>query len=228
MSRRRPPADPGRPAEALPAEHRWPAIAAVAGALVLYSLVDGTLHIVPAWIVVVLVAAGLLPLVVVNPHRLTRQTRWSRALGIVVAVVFAAMAQISIIRILIALVDGSADGLSTLLNAAAIWLVQVIVFALIFWEVDRGGPVARRVEGVNDGATQHFRFPQQEEGEDPSHRWEPGFVDYAYVALTNMTSFSPTDSMPLSHTAKALMAWQSLTGFAMLALVIARSVNILG
>ena len=169
-----------------------------------------------------------MPLVVVNPHHLTRQTRWTRAIGIGVAAAFAAVTQISIAVLLVALVSGDADGLSMLLNAVAIWLVQVVVFGLLFWELDRGGPVARRVEGIGDDAVQHFRFPQQDGSNPSERRWEPSYVDYGYVALTNMTSFSPTDTMPLTHTAKLLMGWQSLTGFAMLALVIARSVNIIG
>lgn len=216
------------PTEALPAEHRWPVVVAMTVALVLYSLVTQSLHIVPAWIVVPIVVAGLVPLVVVNPHRLTRQSSWSRALGIAVAAVLAAVTQISVFVILAALVSGDADGLTMLLNAVAIWVIQVIVFALIYWELDRGGPVARRVEGIGDLAPQHFRFPQQEGGGSDSSPWEPSFVDYGYVALTNMTSFSPTDTMPLTHPAKLLMGWQSLTGFAMLALVVARSVNIIG
>ena len=214
--------------EALPAEHRWPVVVAMTGALVLYGLVDKSLHLIPTWIVVAIVVAGLVPLVVVNPHRLTRQTRWSRVLGIVVAMAFAAVTQISIVIILVALLAGETDGLSTLLNAGAIWLVQVVVFGLLFWELDRGGPVARRVEGIGDSAVQHFRFPQQDGSNPAERRWEPSFVDYGYVALTNMTSFSPTDTMPLTHVAKLLMGWQALTGFAMLALVIARSVNIIG
>ena len=214
--------------EALPAEHRWPVVVAMTGALALYGLVDRSLHIVPAWIVVVIVIAGLVPLVVVNPHHLTRQTRWSRALGIAVAAAFAVVTQISIAVLLVALVSGDADGISMLLNAVGMWLVQIIVFGLLFWELDRGGPVARRVEGVSDRAVQHFRFPQQDGSTPTERRWEPSYVDYGYVALTNMMSFSPTDTMPLTHTAKLLMGWQVLTGFAMLALVIARSVNIIG
>jgi hypothetical protein len=218
----------GASREALPAEHRWPVVVAMTGALVLYGVVDKSLHLVPTWVVVAIVVAGLVPLIVVNPHHLTRQTRWTRILGIVVAVAFAAVTQVSIVVLLIALVAGYADGVSMLLNAVAIWLVQVIVFGLLFWELDRGGPVARRVEGLGDHAVQHFRFPQQDGSNPAERRWEPSYVDYGYVALTNMTSFSPTDTMPLTHTAKLLMGWQSLTGFAMLALVIARSVNIIG
>ena len=214
--------------EALPAEHRWPVVVAMTGALVLYGLVDTSLHVVPAWIVVGIVIVGVVPLVVVTPHHLTRQTRWTRAIGIGVAAAFAAVPQISIAGLLVALVSGDADGLSMLLDAGAIWLVQVVVFGLLFWELDRGGPVARRVEGIGDDAVQHFRFPQQDGSNPSERRWEPSYVDYGYVALTNMTSFSPTDTMPLTHTAKLLMGWQSLTGFAMLALVIARSVNIIG
>jgi uncharacterized membrane protein len=57
--------------------------------------------------------------------------------------------------------------------------------------------------------------------------WRPGFIDYLYLSLTNMTAFSPTDTMPLSARAKILMGVQSVCGFILLALVIARSVNIL-
>ena len=219
-------ADDGR--EQLPAEHRWPAVASMALALVLFALVDDRLHVLPKWIVIGVVVAGFLPLIVLNPHRLTRETRWSRTLSIGIASAFALATQICVVEILVALVSGELDGLMVLANAAAIWVIQVIAFGFIFWELDRGGPVARRVEGTGDPDTAHFRFPQQEEGEDPEHRWQPGFIDYGYVALTNMVAFSPTDTMPLTHVAKLLMGWQSITGFAMLALVIARSVNILG
>lgn len=70
-----------------------------------------------------------------------------------------------------------------------------------------------------------FRFPQEDDGPTP---WRPGFVDYLYFALSNMMAFSPTDVMPLTTRAKALMGFQALTGFVLLALVISRAVNILG
>ena len=219
--------DAARSGESMPAEHRWPVVVAIAVALVLFGLVDPSLHVVPKWIVVGIVVVGVLPLIVLNPHRLTRETRWSRRIGIGVAVAFAIAAQVNVVIIVLALVEGGLVGTTVLLNAGAVWIVQVIVFALIFWELDGGGPVARRVEGSRDRFPRHFRFPQQEGGEETADRWQPAFVDYAYVALTNMVAFSPADTMPLTHTAKLLMGWQAVTGFTMLALVIARAVSII-
>ncbi|MEJ1230055.1 MAG: hypothetical protein WDM88_04560 [Galbitalea sp.] len=71
-----------------------------------------------------------------------------------------------------------------------------------------------------------FRFPQHD-GAPGNANWEPGFFDYAYFSLTNMMAFSPTDVMPMTTRAKALMAYQALTGFVLLALVISRAINIL-
>ena len=124
------------------------------------------------------------------------------------------------------LVNGRATGPSVLLVALSVWTANVIAFALVYWELDRGGPVARRVEGVNDTAAQDFRFPQQDNAAG-FENWNSSFVDYAYFSLTNMMAFSPTDVMPVSVRAKILMGYQALTGFVILALVISRAVNIL-
>jgi uncharacterized membrane protein len=98
---------------------------------------------------------------------------------------------------------------------------------VLFWEIDRGGPYARRFEGVRDEAPMDFRFPQQDGSPGADPRWRPEFFDYLYFSLSSMMAFSPTDVMPLTRRAKALMAYESLTGFVLLALVIARAVNII-
>ena len=112
-----------------------------------------------------------------------------------------------------------------LLTGAAIWLTNVIVFGLWYWEFDRGGPVARAhaVKQYPD-----FLFPQM--GSPPELTppdWEPEFVDYLYFSFTNATAFSPTDVMPLSRWAKLTMLAQSAVSLMTVALVIARAVNIL-
>ncbi len=105
-------------------------------------------------------------------------------------------------------------------------VTNVIAFALVYWEIDRGGSVARRTLGLHDDAAVDFQFPQQVH-DGLGERWEPEFLDYAYFSLTNMMAFSPTDVMPLSTLAKLLMAYQAVTAFILLALVISRAVNIL-
>ena len=155
--------------------------------------------------------------------RITTETRWSRWVGIGFALALAVVNQVYVVLVVVHLVDGAVDGPSILLTAFAIWITNVVAFALVYWELDGGGPVARRVEGAHDHSTQDFQFPQQQDGAS----WDPAFFDYAYFSLSNMMAFSPTDTMPLTLRAKALMAYQALAGFVLLALVISRAVNIL-
>jgi hypothetical protein len=209
-------------------EHRWPALLAIVIALAVYAVLPDPLPLVPRWLIPAIGVLAVLPLVAVNPTRMNRETAWSRWLSILFAVGFVVVNQLHIVAIVVQLVDGSADGPTTLLVAFAVWLTNVVAFALVYWELDRGGPVARRVEGIRDDAVQDFRFPQQDgaPGMDPA--WQPVYLDYLFFSLSSMMAFSPTDVMPLTLRAKALMAYESLTGFVLLALVISRGVNILG
>jgi hypothetical protein len=124
-----------------------------------------------------------------------------------------------------ALLSGThAGGRSLVYASVPIWLTNVIVFGLWYWELDRGGPAARLT-------TAHpppdFLFPQQSApGSAPG--WTPTFLDYMYTSFTNATAFSPTDTMPLTAWAKLLMMLQSLASLLTVSLVISRAVNILG
>jgi uncharacterized membrane protein len=207
-------------------EHRVPVFIATVLALASYLFLPNSVQFLPFWLVPSVGALVLIPLILVNPRRLTRQTRWSRWIGIGFSLALASVNTVYIVRLLVELVHGSASGPSVLLTALSVWITNVIAFALVYWELDRGGPVARRVEGVNDRAKQDFRFPQQDNPHDVGP-WSASFFDYAYFSLTNMMAFSPTDVMPLTLRGKGFMALQSLTGFVLLALVISRAVNIL-
>jgi len=116
------------------------------------------------------------------------------------------------------------DGHGLILTAINIFLTNIIVFALLYWEIDAGGPVKRITASLRD---RDFSFPQMQNPELAPHDWRPSFVDYLYVAATNATAFSPTDTMPLTRTAKLFMLAQSLVSLTALALVAARAVNIL-
>ena len=191
---------------------------------------------VPKASLIIVVAVLFVPLIVLDPHRLTRETRWSRWLSIGLALLLAVANQADVVSIIHGLVSGATGGVTVLFGALQVWVASVVTFAVIYWELDRGGPVARGTLARSALQAADFKFPQDEDGnsvrevsEQSSEKsdWRPGFVDYLYMSTTNMMAFSPTDVMPLSPRAKLFMMLQSVTGFVLLALVIARSVNIL-
>jgi len=206
-------------------EHRWPVLIAIAGAIALNALMPASVQLVPAWILPAILALLVIPLVVFNPHRLSRETSWSRWLSVGIAALLALVNQVTIVLTIGELLRGSASGPDVLLTTLQVWVTNFIAFGLVYWELDRGGPVARRVVVAVDGSPADFRFVQDEPVAGTP--WKPGFVDYAYFSLSTMMAFSPTDVMPLTHRAKLLMGYQALTGFILLALVISRAVNVL-
>lgn len=204
-------------------EHRWPPVAAAICAVLLYAFLPNGFSLIPSWVMPTVALLLIVPLVALNPHRLTRETWWSRGVGIALALVLFAANQVAMVDAILQLVDGSVDGRPVLVAMLQVWLTDVIAFGLVYWELDRGGPVARRMRHDPD-KVHDFRFPQEDNGSTP---WKPAFTDYLFFSLSTMMAFSPTDVMPLSTRAKGSMALQSLTGFIVLALVIARAVNIL-
>jgi hypothetical protein len=112
-----------------------------------------------------------------------------------------------------------------LLNALVVWATNLIVFGLLFWELDEGGPLRRVTQGRT---TPDFQFPQDQNPELAAAGWRPRLLDYLYVSLTNSLALSPTDAMPLSRRAKSLMGLESMISNVVVVLVIARAVNVLG
>lgn len=220
---------------ALP-EHRWPAVLALLGALALYAFLPNELVGAQRFVVVGAGVALLVPLVIVNPHRLTRETRWSRALSVVLALLLVLANQAMLVILVFKLVGGHHDAPGLLLAALQVWVANVIGFALLSWELDRGGPVARTTWARTELPAADLRFPQDEDhdaiaevamGSAALGDWTPRFVDYFYTSLSNTMAFSASDAMPLTPRMKLLMGLQAFGGFVILALVIARSVGIL-
>ena len=119
---------------------------------------------------------------------------------------------------------GSGSARTLLFTGGAIWMTNVIVFGLWYWEFDRGGPVARA-----QGAPRFpdFLFPQMESPDLAPPEWAAGFVDYLYLSFSTASAFSATDVLPLSRRAKLIMLVQAAISLATVALVVARAVNIL-
>lgn len=117
-----------------------------------------------------------------------------------------------------------ANGRDLIVTAINIYLTNIIVFALWYWEMDGGGPGERQHIEPHE---QDFLFPQHQNEGYKHPEWKPTFVDYLYVSSTNAMAFSPTDTMPLSRRAKVLMLIQATVSLIAIALVAARAVNIL-
>jgi uncharacterized membrane protein len=208
-------------------EHRWPVAIAIAVAVAFQLLTPRSLAFSPNWLLPALESALLLCLLIANPYRIDRESTVLRALSLGV-VALATVAVIWSAGRLIVVLFGSGHGPSPdeiLISGAVIWLTNVIVFALWFWELDRAGPAARAAGRPGHPA---FLFPQMTLPEHAFPYWAPTFVDYLYVAFTNATAFSPTDTMPVARWAKLMMMLQSLLSLLIVGLVVARAVNALG
>jgi hypothetical protein len=134
----------------------------------------------------------------------------------------------SVARLAISITHGGTaqPAAQLLVTGAAIWLTNVIVFALWYWEFDRGGPAARALNLGN--RYPDFQFPQMVSPPSMvSPDWEPVYVDYLFLAFTNAAAFSPTDVMPMSRWAKAAMTVQAVISIVTVALVVSRAINIL-
>jgi len=207
-------------------EPRWPASVAVLAALALYIVLPKELTVGPQWLAPALELILLVPLAVVGSHPSTLDQPWVRQLAIALIAIVNAANVASLALLVHALFAHGSQmvGQRLFLSSASIWSTNVIVYALWFWELDRGGPRARL---RSRHQPPDFLFPQMVNPDSAPQGWSPQFIDYLYVAFTNATAFSPTDTMPLTPWAKTLMGIQSLVSLLTVALVAARAVNIL-
>ena len=139
--------------------------------------------------------------------------------------VFTVLGVVVLVMSLVAHSGVQMTGRQLLFSGVAVWLTNAIAFGLAFWELDCGGPVARALSTAP--RKPDFQFPQDENAQLARAGWAPRLWDYLYVSLTNSIAFSPTDAMPLTRPAKALMAAESTLSAITVLLVAARAVNIL-
>lgn len=180
----------------------------------------------PRWVLPGLAALLLIGVFLAKSARLERRARVLRIASLSLIAVMSLSNATSGGRLIVDLVraKGVQDPTQLLLTGGAIWLTNVIVFGLWYWDFDRGGP-AERAAGTQPYPD--LVFPQMTNPELAPAEWEPGFIDYLYTSFTNAMAFSPTDVMPMTRWAKLTMLTQSLISVVILVLVIARAVNIL-
>jgi uncharacterized membrane protein len=152
----------------------------------------------------------------------------TRVASIVLLVLIVVGNIVGVCLLVTALVTTKTDDLSggqLLVTTAVIWLANVIVFGLCYWDLDDGGPFER---ARRDRSQPDFRFPQDETPEIAPPDWRPRVWDYVFVALTSATAFSPTDTMPLTLKLKLLVGLEELVSLVLIVLVTARAVSVLG
>jgi uncharacterized membrane protein len=210
-------------------EPRWPVALAVVTfiviTIVLRIAVPRRQSIGPHWVLPAIEIALLVVLLAASPDDIRRHARWFRRLSIALILLLVGAALVSTAILIVDLVTGaqvaqSADSL--LAQGTLVWAGNALVFGLLYWQLDSGGPLARhRAERAHPD----FAFTQHLNPELAPPGWRPLYVDYFALGLTTSTAFSPTDVMPMAPWAKLTMATQSLISLTVVGLVIARAVN---
>jgi len=208
-------------------EPRWPALIAVAAATGSYAALAPGLTIGPLWLFPAIIGALLVPTMI--SHR-GGWHRADRVIGFLVTSVVTIELVVSVVRLVAALPSRRESPSALLLSAAAVWVSNVLVFAVWYWRLDAGGPHGRDKRfGHPEGA---FLFPQMTMSADAKAAtetvaWSPDFVDYLFLAFNTSTAFSPTDTPVLARWGKALMMLQSIISLTVLAVLAARAVHTL-
>lgn len=222
---------PGRTAdEELLVEPRWPValaiLAFIALSVGLRVAVPHRESLGPHWLVPGIEFGLLACLVAADPAHLARRRRWLRLISIALVFALAAATLVGTGKLIQQLIVGGKvtnEASSLLASGAVIWLGNVLVFSLIYWLLDSGGPAARY---LGERPYPDFAFSQQMSPELAPPGWRAKYVDYLILGLTTSTAFSPTDVMPMRAWAKLTMALQSIVSLCVVGLVIARAVNV--
>jgi uncharacterized membrane protein len=203
-------------------------------AILLGLVLPRELTLGPSWLLPAIEGVLLVGLAGASPHPKVRNHPRRRQVALGMIALVSIVNIFSLVLLCEHLINGGlgnggqtsgGQGRILIASGAVLWLTNVLLFGLWYWELDSGGPAGR--EG-NVRSFPDFQFPQMTDAKPYSPEgWKPGLVDYLYVSFTNATAFSPTDTMPLTAIAKGLMTAQSLTSLVTVGLVVARAVNIL-
>jgi hypothetical protein len=179
------------------------------------------------WAFVVVVFALLAILVIGDPGRIDRDSRWLRALtGTLIGLISVVNASAAV-RLVAGIIDGakfSTDANILLASGGAIWLTNVLAFGLWYWDLDRGGAAARARGAGHQPA---FVFPEMTHAQYVGADWYPKFMDYLHLSFTTATAFSPTDVSAIRSWAKLMMMSEAAISLVVAVLVVSRAVNIL-
>jgi hypothetical protein len=207
-------------------EPRWPVAITAIAVLYLLTVLPWRIRVFPIWVPYVGVIALIVPMAAINLA--AARTRWLRAERATV-LLFCAIAEgttvTALARLLGAMVRGSREigGNQLLTSSVAAWVMNVLTFSLLYWQIDRGGPASLATHTRRD-----WLFPQEGVRENALADWRATFIDYLYLAYSTATAFSSTDVLPLTPRAKMLMMLESAVSLVTIVAVASRAINILG
>jgi len=217
-----------KPVQTRRIEPRWPVVLTVLAVVFLLAVLPGRIRLFPIWLSYVVAIAVIAPMAAVTLT--VSKARWLRAERLMTLLFFVVVGVgtlTGLAYLIHAMVRRSAEisGLQLLTSSIAFWVTNVLIFSLLYWQIDRGGPEAR----LNNASTKpDWLFPQQGVPGDVPPGWRPVFVDYLFLGFTTATAFSPTDALPLSSRAKILMMFESTISLVTIVIVASRAINILG
>lgn len=208
-------------------EPRWQAVLALLAVAGIYLALPKELIVGPTWLLPVLVVVLLVP--TVFAHRTGRHSL-NHVLGIVIGAIITFGLIASVVLLVTTIQGGKEPALTLLRSGGALWVTNILVFALWYWRLDGGGPRKRETEHEFGSCSFVFAQMQIEKMERKTFGvdgWRPGFVDYLFVAFTTSSTFGPTDAPVLTHWAKLLTMTQILISLTIMVLLISRAVGVL-
>jgi hypothetical protein len=203
-------------------EPRWLAVVATLATALIYAALPSNLSVGPRWLLLAVMVAVVIPTLIshwVGHHTADKMLGYLGTGILTIAMIW------SLGLLVAAIPKHEIDPKILLRSAVALWVTNILIFALWYWRLDAGGPHQReKVSGHREGA---FLFPQMVRGAGSDPAWAPNFVDYLFLAFNTSTALSPADTAALSRWAKILMMIQATISLAVIALLAARAVNIL-
>jgi len=217
-----------RPGQQARSEARWPVALAIVAVVFLLGALPGRIRVASPWIPYILGAAVLVPMLGIGVG--INKGRWLRLERRIIAIFFL-IAGAGVVANLVVLVrvmvsrTAEVSGLSLLTSSVGVWISNVLVFSLLYWQLDRGGPEARE---RGTGPRPDWRFPQDGASPYVPTDWRPTFIDYLFLGFTSATAFSPTDAIPLTSRAKMITMLESAISLVTTVVVASRAISLLG
>jgi len=210
-------------------EPRWPVVLAVLLVCSLLMVLPARVRTLPPRTPIILIAVILTPMIGAG-LRGAVDRRWlvlERTVTLTAAIVVGVVNLLILLAIVRAMVreTGQASGIQLLSSGAAVWVTNILVFSLAYWQMDRGGPEAR---ANGSGVRPDWMFPNDSAGELVPPDWRPTYIDYLSLAFSTATAFSATEVAPLTAWAKLLLMLEAVISLGTLAIIVSRAVNVLG
>jgi hypothetical protein len=179
------------------------------------------------WVFIAVVIVLLGVLIIGDPGRIDRDSTWLRVMTVTLIGLISAVNASAAIRLVAGIIRGvtfSTNANVLLASGGAIWLSNVIIFGLWYWDLDRGGAAAR---ARGSSRLPAFVFPEMTNAEYVAPGWYPKFLDYFHFSFATAMAFSPTDVSAIKQWAKLMMMAEEVISLLVAILVVSRAVNIL-